>query len=234
MYKINTTYIDKKVFEMNPTWKHNSHGFRGPEYDASKKNILIAGCSIHFCYALADEYIFPNLLVDKLGKDYGYLNVAMPGTGIDAQIKNITWALSNFKFDKFLWLSTPTDRAMYYHETEGMLPFNPASPVRHIHPWFSSVKGQAWTDARIINDYDVMCKTTDSIETLFLALNSLNLDSYVSSWQHDYDIEILSQLRTKFNVKSLPFFFGHDKAEDNIHPGMKSHCEYANQLYELF
>lgn len=234
MYQINTPYIDKKAAEKNPSWKHNSHGFRGPEYDASKKNILIAGCSIHYCHALNDEYIFPNLLVDKLGEDYGYLNVSMPGTGIETQIKNITWALSNFKFEKFIWLTTPVDRVMYYHETEGMLPYNAISPPEHIHSWFSSIKGQAWVDVRIVNDYDAMCKTSDSIETLFVALRALNIDSYVSSWSHDYDATVLHQLRERFNVNPAPFFFGYDKASDNVHPGIKSHMAYADQIYELF
>lgn len=232
MYKINTPFLDKHVSRLHLNWKHNSHGFRGSEYDSSKKNILIAGCSIHYCYALDDEYIFPNLLVNKLGNDYGYFNVSMPGTGIDAQIKNITWALSNFKFDSLLWLSTPVDRGIYYHESEGILPYNPASPPHHSHSWFSSVKGQGWVDSRLANDYDTMCKTTDSIETLFLLLNSLNINSYVSSWGHDYDKTILSQLREKFNIKPMPFFFGYDKATDNVHPGMNSHIAYADKLHK--
>ena len=233
MYKVNSPYIDEKSFCMYPGWKKNSHGFRGDAYDSSKKNILIAGCSIHFCYALGDEYIFPNLLIDKLGGDYGYLNVSMPGIGIDAQLKNITWALSNFKFDKFIWLMPPTDRSLYYHETEGILPFLPGAPEPFPHKWFSSVKGQAWADARIANDYDATCKIADHTETLFLLLNALKIDSYVQSWSADYDSGILGKLREKFNIKTLPHFRGPDKAADNIHPGIISHKSYADELYKL-
>jgi hypothetical protein len=233
MYQINSPYVDSDLLR-NITWKFNGHGFRSEEYDSNKKNILIAGCSIHCCYALEDEHIFPNLLVEKLGSEYGYLNVSMPGTGIDTQIKNITWALSNYKFEKLLWLTTPPSRGIYYHESQGMLPFTPGEPEGISNKWFSSVKGRAWADARTINDYDTRCKVTDNIETLFVLLNALNIDSYVRSWGHEYDKNILSKLRQRFNIKNLPFFFAHDKAEDNIHPGIQSHIVYANQIYKLF
>ena len=233
MYQINTPYVDHKAFIMYPGWKQNSHGFRGDAYDPSKKNILIAGCSIHFCYALADEFIFPNLLIEKMGNECGYLNVSKPGIGIDAQIKNITWALSNFKFDKLIWLMPPTDRSLYYHETEGMLPFLPGAPEPFPNKWFSSVKGRAWVDARIANDYDATCKITDHIATLFLLLNTLKIDSYVRSWSEDYNYGILTKLRETFNIGDLPRFRGPDKAEDNIHPGIKSHAYYAGELYKL-
>jgi hypothetical protein len=234
MYTINSPYIDHNVSKhYNPNWQFNSLGFRGREFDISKRNILIAGCSVHFGFAVDDHENFPNLLIDQLGEEYGYLNVSMPGTGIDAQIKNITWALSNFKFEKLLWLSSHPARALYYHETQGALPFCPGAPPMYTDHWFDSVQGRAWTASRIVNDYDTAAKATDAAETLFLLLNALNVDSYVKNWVDNYDIHMLSPLKSKYKIQSLPNFLIQDTAQDNLHAGVKSHAVYADNLYKL-
>lgn len=234
MYKVATPYInpDLKHDAYNKNFKFNSLGFRGNEFDPNKKNILIAGCSIYFCSNVEDQYIFPNLLVEKLGEEYGYLNVSMPGTGIDAQMKNITWALSNFKFEKFIWLSPTPARSLYYHETYGILTYCPGAPAQFMHKWFSSAQGQEWINARISNDHDTACKIADQLETLCLLLKTLNLDSYVKSWAAN-NVYKMDSLRYKFNLKHLPEFHKIDYGSDNLHAGINSHSAYADALYKL-
>lgn len=210
--------------------KTNSLGFRGKEFNPDKNNILIAGCSIHFGAFVDEQCIFSNLLVERLGEDYGYLNISVPGSGIDMEIKNIIWALSNFKFEKILWLMPNPVRGFYYHEHVGILPYNPGFD----YPWFSSIQGKNWVDVRISNDYDITRKALDQIELLFLLFKTLKLDSYVSSWNVNMDNNI-SSLRSKFNIKSLPQFPRLDIVgnSQSPHPGIKSHDAYADALYQL-
>jgi len=227
MIPLDVEYFKPVTLEIEKT---NSLGLRGKDFNPDKNNILIAGCSIHFGSFVNEEHIFPNLLVEKLGEEYGYLNISVPGSSIDMEIKNITWALTNFKFKKFLWLMPHPVRSFYYHEQVGILPYNPGFK----HPWFSTVQGRNWVECRISNDYDIVRKALDQIELLFLLLKTLELDSYVSSWDKNID-KNLSQLRSKFNIKSLPHFPKLDIVGESHfpHPGILSHSSYADKLYEL-
>ena len=208
-------------------------GFRGNDIDTTKKNILIAGCSIYYCSGVDEPYIFPNLLLEKLGSDYGYLNVSMPGTGIEAQIKNITWALSNFKFEKLLWLGSHPSRGICYHEQYGMMNYGPVNPAGANNTWFNSNQGKTWIDNRIGNGYNTMCKLTDITETLFVLLKALNIDVYTSNWDADYNDNFFKPLRSQFGFKGLPFFYRYDKAADGVHAGIKSHSIHAEELAKL-
>jgi hypothetical protein len=237
MYQNLTPYIDKNLYNTKRCFEKiinfNSHGFRGNELDPTKKNILIAGCSIYYCTGVDDPYIFPNLLIEKLGSDYGYLNVSMPGTGIEAQVKNITWAVSNFKFEKLLWLGSHPSRGICYNDKYGMMHYNPSNPPGINNPWFNSNQGKIWVDNRIGNDYDVMCKLTDLTETLFVLLKALNIDVYTRNWGTEYNDNFFKPIREKFNFNSLPFFYQYDKSIDGVHPGIKSHSVHAEELAKL-
>jgi len=237
MYQTLTPYIDKNLHIPSRRFEKiinfNSLGFRGNDIDPTKKNILIAGCSIYYCTGVDDPYIFPNLLLEKLGSDYGYLNVSIPGTGIEAQIKNITWALSNFKFEKLLWLGSHPSRGICYNDKYGMMHYNPSNPPGINHPWFTSSQGKTWVDNRIGNDYNTMCKLTDITETLFVLLKALNIDVYASNWDPEYYNNFFKPLRSQFGFKSLPFFNISDRAVDGLHAGIKSHSIHAEELAKL-
>jgi len=222
-------YLNPAYFSPNKyTCEMNSLGFRGKEFDPNKKNILIAGCSKHFGDWIDDQCTFSNLLIQKLGEEYGYLNISYPGSCIELQLKNITWALSNFKFEKFLWLLPDTSRSIYYHEKIGVLHFHQGS----LDDWFSTVPGKKWIEHRLYHEGDVLMRTVNQIELLFLLLKTLKLDSYVSSWEQELE-KNLSSLRPKFNIKELPHFTKIDLATDIHYPGINSHSVYANKLYEL-
>ena len=65
-----------------PISKINAHGFRGSEYDSSKKSIALLGDSYTFGYGLKDNETFSHLLNIKLeDKNVQTINMGVPGLG---------------------------------------------------------------------------------------------------------------------------------------------------------
>ena len=65
--------------------RHNSMGFRGPEFDLKKKpgvrRIVTMGASTTYCTGVSEGQTWPELLQQELGSGYEVINLGVPGYG---------------------------------------------------------------------------------------------------------------------------------------------------------
>jgi hypothetical protein len=101
--------------ELKFQYSMNSDGFRSQHFKVLKKedtNILYAGCSMTFGVGLPYEYIWPNLLSNKIKNkmplnNIESFNVASPGASIHEILRNCFIFFENYGNPDYLFVSVP-------------------------------------------------------------------------------------------------------------------------------
>lgn len=203
-------------------YRFNKFGFRGDDINIESNNIIFIGDSIVEGIFLEEEKTFSHILSNKL--NCGYLNMGISGRGndyISRGILNFTEVINPL----LVIIVFSNQSRIEYVTREGN--FEPFIPY------------QSWG---YFNEHnDIQLKLEDirnlNLDTINFYRNFYLIKYYLKSlnipfiWNGSFvdNIELNDENRFdgSFDVRN-PIDF----AEDNIHPGEKSHQRYAEELYQ--
>lgn len=200
------------------------HGFRVTPADPTKPIIVFAGCSMTFGIGLPVEDTWCHLVAKELGYENQYLNMGIPGSGPDAQLVNLHWALDNYKIDKICWfMSDPHRQIVYQHDRY-------ACYVPPDTNFFDDKNfGEKFVEVNTMLYDTIWIKTYWEIYGLFARVSDKKIPMNMSCWfgRSDYD---LNKLREQFGIKQLGKMKAIDLARDNRHNGVQSNAYLASQV----
>lgn len=218
-------YENEEISDSAAVFKYriNEHGFR---YDTTPKEKLICfvGCSITFGIGVAEEDSFPYIVTKSLGDNWQYINVAVPGSGPDIQMHNLTWAINNFKIDKIVWYMSDPLRFILWETNPKLL----------IPNWFSnnSPTENNALQQTVRTENTVMLKTIWNLRTLFSLIQAHNIELFCTCWIEEFN-EKIKPLINEFNFKEIGNIDDLDLARDNAHPGKLSHRDFAERIIRI-
>jgi hypothetical protein len=216
-------HIDER-YKQKVAYTINEHGLRGT-YVPSNKLIAFAGCSMTFGIGVDDKETYPHLVTEKLGSDWGCLNIAHPGSGPDVQMANITWAIDNFKIDKLCWYMSDPHRQIVIPEENTISLYVPVD--NNILP---SKLAKRFIEVNTKLEETWWYRTYWNIKTIFSLCKAKNIDVYMTCWQGEYDYR-LKELKDEYGVKELGNMHHPDRARDALHPGPESQADFAERIY---
>jgi hypothetical protein len=200
-------------------------------YEKNKQTeYLILGCSITYGAGIEKNKIWPNKINKK------NINLSCSSFGVDSIYITLKNALQEFTFDKVIILFPDLNRRLLRiknYETIYSIPLT----IRHeinspafLNNYYGITKknlslGIDKTKRKMCNDIDNIYskKIMKKISNIF------NVDKiFVSSWNRE-----TYQLLPKYFKNILPFFDRIDLANDNDHPGAKSHEKWAISINNL-
>lgn len=214
------------------------------EYDVDKiYDVAVFGCSVTYGTFLETKNFWSNLLSKNS------LNLAVPGLGVDGIFLNLKNSLKKFKFEKIIILLPNFERRLLRVRLFESSEFC-RIPITALDWAHSRFKGWAWDQVGVhvsqeqvgqwkkqynkqfINLLrDEKCIYGKRVFSLLLSLcNSTNKKFYFSSWDQEAYDHIVDTVDMS-NI--LPFFKTSDRAKDNVHPGVRSHAAWANEVSKL-
>ena len=207
------------------TYKINQYGLRYT-CQSKPKNICFVGCSHTFGHGMPQEYSYPEVLTKKLGDEWQCINVSQPGSGPDAQMINLSWAIDTFKLDTVVWyMSTPLRHIVnngYIH--------------CYVPPNARGIFGEEKNKRFILSESDLedtyYTKTYWQLHTIFQLLKQKNIKTYFRCWDGKLHHE-LKDMMNLFNVIEIPDMKRIDDARDGMHRGVLSHEDFANRILEV-
>lgn len=202
----------------------HEHGFRVVPEDPNKPIILFAGCSMTFGTGLPVEDTWADMVAKELGYGNQYLNMGIPGTGPDAQIVNLHWALDNYKIDRIFWfMSDPHRQIVYQHEKFYCY-------VPPDNNFFDDKKfGEKFVEVNTLLYDTIWIKTYWDIYGLFSKIAEKKIPTNMSCWWGRSDFDLM-KLRGQFGIRSLGKMKSIDLARDDRHSGVESNVYLKNQI----
>ena len=200
------------------------HGFRVLPEDSTKPIILFAGCSMTFGIGLPVEDTWADMVAKELGYDTQYLNISIPGSGPDAQIVNLHWALDNYKIDRIFWFMSDPHRQVVY-QNEKFYCYVPPD-----NNFFDDKKfGERFVEVNTLLYDTVWIKTYWELYGLFSRIADKKIPTNMSCWFGRSDFDLM-KLREQFGIKPLGKMKSIDLARDNRHNGVESNLYLKNQI----
>lgn len=204
------------------TYKINQHGFRYDEVDKPNK-ICFVGCSHTFGQGMAQEEIYPELITKQLGNDWQCINVAIPASGPDAQITNLTWAINNYNIDTVVWyMSTPQRQVV---KDEWIHTYVPP----YVEWITDRKKAKRFQEMSVWLEETTYLHTYWQLYTIFSLIKEKNIKLYFRCWLGEFHYYI-KPLLDQFGIKEFTDMKAIDRARDNSHRGPLSHQWFAEQI----
>jgi len=202
------------------SYKFNEHGFRCNSFENIKENgIIYIGCSHTEGQGLPVTDTWAYKLHQKFN-DIPYYNLAKSGTGIDFISKTLYHYISIFK-PKYIFLQCPD-----YYRRDFI---------------FKNKSESRFTITSILKDNDLFLDKSYSIDKFAESLKIIDLIAQLHNSQVIFCplfkyISIVARKISKDNdFKNFIFINVEmkiiDYARDNFHYGLKSHENFANDLY---
>ena len=203
--------------------KNNSLGFRGPE-PTSDEIVLFGGCSLTYATGVEAEQSWPYLIANG----DNYLNVAIPGSGIDVQLLNLTWAINNYNVKKLYWYASDPHRQVVVRDDEIYVNLYVPGDMHLLNDNLKLRKN--FIRSNTLMSETIWQKYFWNIYTFFSLCKQKNIEMFVTVWMGEYDYK-LENLKREFNVKSIGNIkHDLDKGTDNLHPGPKCHKTFADYI----
>ena len=200
------------------------HAFRTVPKDPTKPVTIFAGCSMTFGIGSPVEDTWPAMVAKELGVEDQYVNMGIPGSGPDAQIVNLHWALDNYKIDRIFWFMSDPHRQVVYQNDRFSCYVPPDTNFFHDKNF-----GEKFVEVNTMLYDTIWIKTYWDVYGLFSRIAEKKIPTNMSCWwgRCDYD---LIPLREQFGIKPLGKIKSIDLARDNRHPGVQSHEYLTKQI----
>ena len=190
--------------DSNITYKFNKHGFRSNEF-CEKDNILFLGCSYTFGIGLPLYKTFPQIVCKKIGLEC--FNLGLPGSSNDTAFR-----LAH------IWIKQLKPKLVVL-----------VSPVETRFELLIHDKGSNDIESRFITTMDQLVNTSN--EPLWLNTDQngiINREKNRMAINH-----ICNNLKIKILDIDVNELVSVDSARDLMHPGLRSHQNFADKIINL-
>ena len=224
-------YQPNPYTEDSITYKYNEYGFRCDNFTPSDYGLVFLGCSFTEGIGLPIEETFSHLIYTKIkkmiGKEFPYWNLGLGGCGLDA----ITRCYYNFykKINPQVVIALfPSYRIEYYTNSWGtaLINYDP---------------GEIFLKNPFLLDKHVMEYNTEKnlvMLDLLLEQNKTLLiwDTWDTAAFEDVDISKLDNFKNYANVWKTASINSRNspRARDGMHPGKKTHEEFAKNILNKY
>ncbi len=240
------------------SYRFNSGGFRGDELDSSRPfTVYVSGCSYTFGVALTyeDTWVerFGRELASRLGKrreDFNVLNFAQGGASNDYIVRTLTTQIGRRRPDLVLALLTHSARAELLFE-DGYKTIGPWA-LRYLDQPMDQLDEANRERVELTLDYyrcfgpiAGIARSLQSLVFLQSFLTARNIPHVLATVehtvltdpklaQHPYLGPLAELVDTTKLCKRSPMDpeLMTDRAEDGVHPGPRTHAEFARVMVE--
>lgn len=200
------------------------HGFRTIPKDPTKPVTIFAGCSMTFGIGSPVAETWPAMVAKELGVEDQYVNMGIPGSGPDAQIINLHWALDNYKIDRIFWFMSDPHRQVVLQDNKFVCYVPPDTNFFHDKNF-----GAKFVEVNTMMYDTLWIKTYWDVYGVFARIAEKKIPTNMSCWWGRCDYDLIA-LREQFGIKPLGKMKSIDLARDNRHPGVKSHIYLKDQI----
>lgn len=218
----------------------NMYGFRGEWRtvedlkDVSDK-VMILGCSNTYGTGIPKEHGWADIMNKRLKSDdldLNFINLAMPGSGMQKQLRIANHFLAVMDFRAIIWLMPNMGRKELFvdylnHDEHKSVNIIPSAPVAGLH---AELK---FKYERVVSDDYTIYELEKCLHHLLLAAN--NTQIFLSSWDPE-TYQALINL-TPEGMTLLPVFNMltryNEYAVDGVHPGLVQNQRWVTQIYNL-
>jgi hypothetical protein len=213
------------------TYTFNEHGYRSRSFitETSAKKVLMLGCSCTMGIGLNAEDCWPSITARLLSEHYGVafedFNLGYGAHGLDYSVMVASQVIPVIKPDLILVLIPDLTRRVMFSQFNVRHPMGLHWGTNTLHRYFVSLQSDA-------QDFYEFVKNIQFLENLSKA-NSIPL-----LWEVTH-IDFLPEEDVLFEYVDASFrtvarfddyMISKDFARDNMHPGKKTHMQYAKQL----
>lgn len=208
----------------------NDQGYR-IDHDYDEDGIVFYGCSFTFGVGLNKEDTFSGIVSEELG--LANFNFGIPGVGLDASVIHALCLLRHtVKKPKAMVVLTPPPRRWNYFHGYQVVTTSAGQIQRYrdiTEEYQDSMEYQCVTD-----DMNNLIQTTKNIMVLRSVAEELNIPFVWADFSKDFNREYKAFHYYEFchqrGKDSLDEF---DMARDLVHPGPKTHQEWADIILKL-
>jgi len=201
-------------------WEYyiNEYGYRGKwNLETEKPRIGFLGCSNTFGIGVQEHQIFANLVSDEF-KDYEFYNLGLPSASIERISHVFSLAAPLLKLDIAIF-SLPTFGRSCFVMPEGIRDYIPG----HVGGPFNKKFSNHFLN--LMNEKTLDFRAFTLIDYIITIARLHNVRIFFNTWEPLDNKKLLKSYPTEMQFPGLSTT---DLARDRLHPGPRTHREYAD------